>query len=84
MTDPSPHRDESEEPQPADDPFDEIRVAAGAVVASLKQLLEATERMVEDPEAFDSMVSTGKSVFEAFTAGFVEDQRRPESPSEGE
>jgi hypothetical protein len=35
-----------------DDTFDEIREAAGAVVASLKWLLEAAERVVEDPAAF--------------------------------
>jgi len=84
MTDPSPHRDESEEAQPSGDPFDEIRAAAGAVVVSLKQLLEAAERVVENPEAFDSMVSTGRSVFDAFTAGFVDVQSEPEPPPEGD
>ena len=84
MTDPSPHRDESEEAPPFTDPFDEVRAAAGVVVASLKQLLDAAERVVEDPEALESMVATGKSVFEAFAAGFVEDQRQPEPPSESE
>ncbi len=75
MTDPSPNRDESEESNPADDPFDEIRAAAGAVVVSLRQLLEAAERVVEDPAAFDSVISTGKSVVEAFTTGFMDDGR---------
>jgi hypothetical protein len=54
-----------------DDTFDEIREAAGAVVASLKWLLEAAERVVEDPAAFSTAVTNGKSVIEAFTSGFA-------------
>ncbi len=75
MTDPSPNGDESEDSPEESDPFEEIRAAAGAVVVSLRQLLEATERVVEDPAAFDSVISTGKSVVEAFTSGFIDDDR---------
>jgi len=74
VTDTSPQSDASDERPASEDPFAEIRAAAGAVIVSLRHLLEATERVVEDPDAFDSMVSTGKSVFEAFTAGFIHDQ----------
>jgi hypothetical protein len=54
-----------------DDTFDEIREAASAVVASLKWLLEAAERVVEDPAAFSTAVTNGKSVIEAFAGGFA-------------
>jgi hypothetical protein len=63
---------QAEEPDPVDAVFDEVRVAAGAVVASLKQLIEATERVVADPAAFASAVDGGRSVVEAFVGGFVE------------
>ena len=53
------------------DPFDEVREAAGAVIASLKRLVEATEAVVEDPAAFAQIVDSGRSVFEAFVGGFA-------------
>lgn len=51
--------------------FDEVREAAGAVISSLKQLIEATERVVADPAAFASAVDGGRSVVEAFIGGFT-------------
>lgn len=54
----------------AEDRFAEVREAAGAVVSSLRWLLEATERVVEDPEAFAEVAARGRSVVEAFTEGF--------------
>ena len=54
-----------------DDTFDEVRQAAGAVVASLKWLVEATERVIEDPSAFAQIVESGRSVVDAFTDGFA-------------
>jgi hypothetical protein len=62
----------------ADDALEEIRQAAGAVVASLKWLVEATERVVDKPEAFSQAVDSGKSVVEAFLGGFA-DQSSPAS-----
>lgn len=53
-----------------EDRFAEVREAAGAVVSSLKWLLEATERVVEDPAAFAEVAARGRSVVEAFTEGF--------------
>lgn len=53
------------------DSFGEVREAAGAVVASLKWLIDATERVVEDPEAFGRAVDGGRSVVEAFLGGFA-------------
>jgi hypothetical protein len=54
-----------------EDAFDELREAAGAVVASLKWLIDATERVIEDPAAFSQVVDSGRSVVEAFTSGFL-------------
>jgi hypothetical protein len=59
------------EGETADDTFDEVRQAAGAVIASLKWLAEATERVVEDPAAFSQIVESGRSVVEAFAGGFA-------------
>ena len=56
-----------------DDTFDELRQAAGAVVASLKWLIDATERVIEDPAAFSQVVDSGRGVVEAFTSGFLDD-----------
>ena len=58
-------------PDEASDSFAEVREAAGAVVASLKWLIDATERVVEDPEAFGRAVDGGRSVVEAFLGGFA-------------
>ncbi|MEM7141914.1 MAG: hypothetical protein AAF548_12870 [Actinomycetota bacterium] len=66
--------------EPADaDHLDEVRQAAGAVVASLKWLIEATERVVEDPGAFSQAVDSGKSVVEAFLGGFAGEENEPDS-----
>lgn len=59
-------------PATADDAaFAEVREAAGAVISSLKQLIEATERVVADPAAFASAVDGGRSIVEAFIGGFT-------------
>lgn len=50
--------------------FDEVREAAEAVLASLKWLVEATERVIEDPEAMAAVAATGRSFVDAFTKGF--------------
>lgn len=50
--------------------FDEVREAAGAVLASLKRLLEATERVVDDPEAMAAVTTAGRSFVDSFTKGF--------------
>lgn len=62
---------DSDATEPADDTFDEIREAAGAVVSSLKRLIDATERVIEDPAAFSQAVDGGRSVVEAFLGGFM-------------
>ena len=69
MSDDAPSA-ESGSPDDADD-FDEVREAAGAVVASLKWLIDATERVVENPEVFAKAVGNGRSVVEAFVGGFA-------------
>ncbi|MEZ5244440.1 MAG: hypothetical protein R2707_05020 [Acidimicrobiales bacterium] len=51
--------------------FDEVRAAASDVIASLKKLIEATERVVQDPETFSQIVDGGRSVVEAFVGGFT-------------
>ena len=56
---------------PDDDTFDEVREATNAVIASLKWLIDATERVVQDPAAFAQAVDGGKSVVEAFVGGFA-------------
>lgn len=53
-----------------EDRFDEVREAAEAVLASLKWLVEATKRVVEDPEAMAAVAATGRSFVDAFTKGF--------------
>ena len=55
-----------------DDPLVELRYAAGAVLASLKSLIDAAEKEVEDPHAFDRVVSTGRGIVVAFTGGFAD------------
>ena len=70
-----------------DDHLDEIRQAAGAVVASLKWLVEATERVIDDPGAFSQAVESGKGVVQAFVAGFGDGAADPGDtahPSGGE
>ena len=62
---------DSEATDPADDTFDEIREAAGAVVSSLKRLIDATERVIDDPDAFSQAVDGGRSIVEAFIGGFT-------------
>ena len=68
---------------PGDDTFDEVRQAAGAVVASLKWLIDATERVIEDPAAFSQVIDSGRSVVEAFTSGFLQDHEAGTTPSAG-
>jgi len=66
--------DESE--AAAVEPLDEVREAAGAVIGSLKRLLEATEKVVADPTSFDQAVAGGKGLLDAFTNGFVTESHR--------
>lgn len=80
MTTAPPDPDEGD---PVDDTFDEIRQAAGAVVASLKWLVEATERVVEDPAAFSHVVDSGRSVVEAFAGGFATQAAPDDESCEG-
>ena len=56
---------------PDDAAFDEVREAATDVVAALKKLLEATERVVQDPESFAQVVDGGRGVVEAFVDGLT-------------
>jgi hypothetical protein len=56
----------------SDERFDEVREAAGAVLASLKWLVEATERVIDDPESLTRIVEGGRSVVEAFVGGFAD------------
>lgn len=65
-----------------DDRFDELRDAAGAVVDSLKRLIEATERVIEQPGAFAGAVENGKSVVEAFLGGFASQSGSPPTNAE--
>ncbi len=58
------------------EPLDEVRDAASAVISSLKRLLEATEKVIADPVAFDQAVAGGKGLLDAFTHGFVNESRR--------
>jgi len=68
---------ESDEPRSAaGEPLDEVREAAGAVIGSLKRLLEATERVVADPASFEQAVAGGKGLLDAFTSGFVTESSR--------
>lgn len=60
-----------------DDPLEEVRQAAAAVVASLKWLAEAAEQVLEDPEAFARVVDSGRSVVESFVDGFRGGADRP-------
>ncbi len=56
----------------SEEPLDEVRQAASEVVGSLKKLLEAAEKVVADPAAFDQVVAGGKGLFDAFTSGYSE------------
>ncbi len=76
MSESSPSGDPAGE-CPDHDPLDEIREAAGVVVVALKQLLEATERVIEDPAALEAVVATGKSVVGAFASGFTGERAEP-------
>ncbi|MCY3849474.1 MAG: hypothetical protein OXF75_01570 [Acidimicrobiaceae bacterium] len=66
--------------------FDEVREAAEAVLASLKWLVEATERAIEDPRAMAAVAATGKSFVDAFTRGFrfTDPDGASESPGDAE
>lgn len=64
--------------------LDEVRQAAGAVVASLKWLIDATERVIEDPEAFARVVDSGRGVVEAFTSGFIGGHEEGFPPDDGQ
>ena len=66
------------------DPLDDVREAAGAVVSSLKALVEAAERVVEDPEAFSQFAASGRSVVEAFLGGFASPGETPPEDSDGD
>ena len=66
---------------PEDDRFDAVREAATEVIASLKKLIDATEHVVHDPEAFSQVVGGGRSVVEAFVDGFMA-QVDPDAPAE--
>lgn len=74
---------ESGPPDDADD-FDEIREAAGAVIASLKRLIDATERVVENPETFAKAVGNGRNVVEAFVGGFAAQAADPSPTPESD
>ena len=65
-----PRTNECGPPTDDDGRFDEVREAAGAVLASLKWLVEATERVIEDPEALAAVAVSGRSFVDAFTRGF--------------
>lgn len=66
----NPSDDTASDDPASDDPvFDEVREAATDVIASLKKLIEATERVVQDPQAFARVVDGGRSVVEAFVSG---------------
>jgi len=74
----------AKEPQAAhSEPLDEVREAAGAVIGSLKRLLEATEKVVADPASFDQAVASGKGLLDAFTSGFVTESNRPGVAEDG-
>ncbi len=64
--------------------LDEVREAAGAVLVSLKRLLDAAERAIEDPGSFDRMVSSGRGLVEAFTAGLASEPSGPHGDDEGD
>lgn len=74
---------EPEAPGSDGEVFDEVREAAGAVIASLKQLIDATERVVSDPAAFASAVDGGRSIVDAFVGGFTA-QADPEAADDDE
>lgn len=76
MTDASGLDEDGTEPD-LDDGLGELRDAAGAVLASLKWLIDAAERVVEDPETFDRVVASGRGLVEAFTSGFLDDGSDP-------
>lgn len=58
--------------QPVGEPaVDDLRAAAGEVVASLKKLIDATERVIADPDTFAGVVDNGRTVVSAFLEGFT-------------
>ena len=63
--------------------FDEVREAAEAVLASLKWLIEATGRVIEDPEAPAAVAAAGRSFVDTLTRGFrfSDDRGGPEDPA---
>ncbi len=68
------------------EPLDELREAARAVIISFRGLLEATEKVIADPAAFEQAVAGGKGLVDAFTRGFVDKSRHtgsaPPDPDE--
>jgi hypothetical protein len=76
--------DEAPDGEPA---VDDLRAAAGEVVASLKKLLDATERVIADPDTFAGVVDNGREVlgafFEGFTAAAHDGPVRPD-PTDGD
>ena len=66
---------------PADDPLDEVRQAASAVLASLRDFVVAAEHVVADRESFVRWVEGGREAVESFMAGFAEGLH-PDGPDE--
>ena len=67
---------------PDDAALDEVREAATDVVAALKKLIEATERVVQDPETFAQVIDGGRSVVEAFVGGLTGQAEAAETAGE--
>jgi len=65
------------------EPMDEVKEAASAVIGSLRRLLEATERLIADPVAFDQAVAGGRGLIEAFTSGFADESQHAGSAGDG-
>ncbi len=80
----SPDDDHAEDGATDDDGLEELRQAAGAVIASLKGLVDAVERVVEDPHSFDQIVAAGRGLVDAFTTGLTADEPATERDPEGE
>ncbi len=60
-----------DDPVPTESALDDVREAAGAVLAALRQLIDAAERIVEDPDAFTEAVAGGRAFVEGFVGGFA-------------
>mgnify|MGYP001821277292 FL=1 len=82
MTEPGPDGRGADDPAldepPAADPVEddalaEVKEAAGAVLVSLRWLLDAAERALADDEAVDAVVDAGRGIARAFTEGFASD-----------